>query len=85
MAAVEKRSIMKDALKKFKDTVSGAKSVVAIPFNNLKAARANRDADTLIKARKYDDAPSFDKKGLPTDALKARTMADAVRQRRSKN
>lgn len=77
-----KRNVLKKAIRGIKDTVAGAASVVAIPFNNLKASRANADADTLIRARKYKGAPDFDLSGAPTDALKARTMADEVRMRR---
>lgn len=77
-----KRNFLKKAIRGVKDTVSGAASVVAIPFNNLKASRANADADTLRKARQYKGAASFDLKGKPTDANLARTAADTVRMRR---
>lgn len=78
----KKRNILKRAIAGAKDTLSGAASVVAIPFNNLKAKRAHADAATLRKAREYEGAPSFGKGGTPTEALKARTMADAVKMRR---
>lgn len=69
--------------KKLKDTVKGAGSVVAIPFRNRSAAKANRDADTLIRARKFDKMPNF-ANGAPTEAFKARALADEVRMRRKK-
>lgn len=56
------------------------------PRRNAKKAMVQADYDVAIlkQARSYDDAPDFDDMGMPTDAFKTRTMADAVRVRLAK-
>lgn len=66
------------------DKTSDVLSAPARMYYGAKSRQSDRDYNTLKRARAYDDAPSFDKLGNPTDALKARTAADEVRMRRSK-
>lgn len=70
-------------IKKAVTDVGGAilASPVTIP-GKIKAKRMDRDIATLKRARAYDNAPDHDEQGNPTDAFKARSMADMVRMRR---
>lgn len=76
-----------------KNKISGAKKkVIAVASDVLsaparayygaKSSQAKQDYSALKRARSYDNAPSFDALGNPSDALKARTAADDVRMRR---
>lgn len=75
---------VKGVKKKVIGAVSDTISAPARAYYGAKAARSGREADTLRKARAYDDAPDFDSKGAPTEALKTRTMANAIRDRLKK-
>lgn len=46
--------------------------------------QVDKDVATLRGARAYDNAPNRNADGSPSDAMKARTMADEVRMRRKK-
>lgn len=70
-----------------KAVVSVASDVMSAParaYYSAKSRQADRDYNTLKRARAYDDAPNFNRDGSPSDALKARTAADEVKMRRSK-
>lgn len=82
-------SPMKKAMKKTKKAVIDATADVISAPARIKAGmdmkQADKDVAALKQARKFPkDAASFDLKGRPTDALKARTAADEVRMRRAK-
>ncbi len=67
-----------------KKVISVASDVMSAParaYYGAKQAQGARDYNTLKRAKAYDDAPSFDKLGNPSDALKARTAADEVKMR----
>lgn len=67
-----------------KKVVSVASDVLSAParaYYGAKSSQSKQDYNTLKRARAYDGAPSFDKLGNPSDALKARTAADEVRMR----
>lgn len=76
------------AYKKIKNKVVDIVSDIISVKPRWKAKKAMMQADydvaTLKKARSYDSAPDFDEMGMPTDAMKARTMADTVRMRITK-
>ena len=63
------------------DKTSDVLSAPARMTSNAKIRQSTRDFQALRTARAYDDAPNFDNFGRPTNALKARTAADEVRQR----
>lgn len=94
-SAARKRKAVSAMTTALGNRISGAKKAVidktadvlsfpARAYHGSKERQANRDYNTLKRARAYDDAPNFDSKGNATDALKARTAADEVRMRRSK-
>lgn len=78
----------KESAKKAKaKTVDVVSDVMVAPARmQLKRTmkQSDKDVKALKTARAYDDAPSFDSKGMPTDAMKARSAADEVRMRLTK-
>lgn len=67
-----------------KNVVSGVKATMSIPKSKRTMKRANRDADILLQAKKYKDMPLYDNSGMVTDAFKAKSLADEVKERLSK-
>lgn len=63
------------------DKTSDVLSAPARAYYGMKSAQSDSDTKTLKTARSYDNAPSFTSTGAPSDALKARTMADEVKGR----
>jgi hypothetical protein len=53
-------------------------------MSNRRASQANRDADTLQTARKYDNASNWNLDNTPSDAQKARFAADQVKAKYKK-
>lgn len=66
--------------KKIIDIASDVLSAPVRAYYGSKARQANSDADVLQYARKFDDAPNVHN-GMPTDAFKARNVAESVRER----
>lgn len=66
------------------DKASDVMSAPARAYYGLKSRRSASDAKVLRQARAYDNAPNFDDKGMPTDAFKTRSVADAVRAKYTK-
>lgn len=75
-------------IKKIKNKAIDMMSDVLSAKPRWKAKKAMKQADydvaILKKARSYDNAPDFDDMGMPTDAMKVRTAADAVKMRLKK-
>lgn len=67
--------------KKIIDVASDVLSAPARAYYGVKSMRANSDADAIQRARKYDGAPDYNNDGSVTDAFKARSAADAARER----
>jgi len=72
---------VKNIIKKAQNTVGTVIASPAIVKSKIKRSRADADFKALKRAKKYKGAPDFDDYGKPTDALKARTIADGVKQR----
>lgn len=72
-------------LKTIKQGVIGATSDILSAPAKLKAIRSKQQADsdisTLKTARSYKGAPGMDMNGNPTDAFKARSLAQDVSDR----
>lgn len=86
MSSLEKalKSKISGVKKKVIGVTSDVLSAPARAYYGAKSRQSTRDYNTLKRARAYDDAPSFDRLGRPSDALKARTAADEVRMRLTK-
>jgi len=72
---------VKNIIKKAQNTVGTVIAAPAIVKSKTKQNRADSDFKALKKAKEYAGAPDFDDYGKPTDAFKARTVADGVKQR----
>ena len=56
-----------------------AKTLITAP---MRQREANRDANLIQRARKYDGMPNFGKVSrLPTEGFKARSLANDARER----
>lgn len=49
--------------------------------SKLSRMRSDADVKAIKRARAYDDAPNYDSKGRPTEAFKARSVAESVKRR----
>lgn len=59
--------------------------IEALPGSNTRRGnKAQKDTETIKRARSYDNAPNFDDSGNVTDAFKARSLSDEVKKRRMK-
>lgn len=58
-------------------------SAPARAYHGLRSKRSERDYKALVRARGYGNAPDFHN-GMPTDAFKARAVADGIRTRLNK-
>jgi hypothetical protein len=76
------------SLKNIKDGIINATANVLSAPAQIKSALSQRqstkDFNTLKEARKYKGAPDFNSDGTPTDANKARSLADEVKTRLNK-
>jgi hypothetical protein len=52
--------------------------------SKMKQVQSDDDFKALRTATEYDKAPDFDGYGVPTDAYKARFMANLVKERLTK-
>lgn len=64
--------------KKVTGKVSDILSAPQRTIYGIKKAGADAGVKAIKNARAYDDAPNFDR-GAPTDAFKARAVAEAVK------
>ncbi len=69
-----------------KSLVDKTSDVLSAPhraYYGMKARKAAKDTQTLRTAKSYDNAPDFDN-GAPTDAFKARSLADRIKRKYNK-
>ncbi len=79
-------SAVKGAKKVKAAVVDATSDVISAPARigaAMVSDQATKDVKTLRRARAYDNAPSFNEDGTPTDAMMARSSADEVRMRRA--
>lgn len=63
------------------DVASDVLSAPAQLKYKINKAQVDSDVAGIKKAREYGNAPSFDERGMPTDAFKARSMRDAIKNK----
>ena len=68
-------------MRKILNFVGGVLASPSVLASKIRAKRSDRDFKILRYARNYDEAPNYDSRGRPTDAFKARSLADEVRTR----
>jgi hypothetical protein len=67
-----------------KNVVGTALAAKPIIKSKLAIRQSNKDYGTLIQARKYKGMPLYDNSGMITDAFKAKSLVDEVRERLTK-
>ena len=74
-------SITKAIKNKVKDVGTAVKEIGSIPYNMYKAKKFSGEAKMIKLAREYDNAPNVDSEGKVTNAFKARTLAQAIKNK----
>jgi len=84
-----KKETLLNKMKAIRDkAINTTATIIAAPAiikSKRSIAQSTRDFNTLREARKYKGAPEYDNSGRVTDALKARLLADEVKDRLKKN
>lgn len=71
---------VKKAIKRLQSGTAKALSAPSRIRSARKGARADAMRKTIVKARRFDNAPDF-KNGLPTEAQKTRASARAIKRK----
>ncbi len=71
-------------MSKLTEKVSKAISFPWRKYYGYKGNKANTERKIIERARNYDNAPSFDSSGNPTQALKTRTAANWIKEKYKK-
>ncbi len=64
--------------------INSTANVLSFPARALyghRGAKATAKTNIIKQARKFENAANFDSSGMPTDAFKYRTQADAIRRK----